>query len=105
MRSGRQEADNLYNAPALPAYEEPQDTYQGAASSPEATDSNLAMLEKAVPGVPGEDYPIYAEVPESGFSCEGQVDGGNNRGRYCGPEVFFTFFTSMTTAVYFVIEQ
>ena len=34
------------------------------------------MLEKAVPGVPGEDYPIYAEVPESGFSCDGQVDGG-----------------------------
>ena len=65
----------------------------------------LAMLQTSIPGVPGEDYPIYAEVPESGFSCEGQVDGGNNRGRYCGPEVFFTFFTSMTTAVYFVIEQ
>ena len=40
------------------------------------------MLEKAVPGVPGEDYPIYAEVPESGFSCEGQVDGGY----YADPE-------------------
>merc|ERR1712168_348505 len=24
----------------------------------------------------GEDYPIYAEVPESAFSCEGQVEGG-----------------------------
>ena len=41
-----------------------------------AGDDNLAMLEKAVPGIPGEDYPIYSEVPESGFSCEGQVDGG-----------------------------
>merc|ERR1719244_852839 len=40
------------------------------------------MLEKAIPGVPGEDYPIYAEVPESGFSCEGQVDGGY----YADPE-------------------
>merc|ERR550519_1802188 len=79
-RSGRQ--DELYNAPALPAYEEPQDTYQGAASSPAETDSNLAMLEKAVPGVPGEDYPIYAEVPESGFACDGQVDGGY----YADPE-------------------
>ena len=39
-------------------------------------DPNLAMLEKAVPGIPGEDYPIFAEVPESGFSCDGQVDGG-----------------------------
>ena len=40
------------------------------------------MLEKAVPGIPGEDYPIYAEVPESGFSCDGQVDGGY----YADPE-------------------
>ena len=43
---------------------------------------NLAMLEKAVPGVPGEDYPILAEVPESGFSCDGQVEGGY----YADPE-------------------
>jgi len=31
------------------------------------------MLEKAVPGVPGQDYPILAEVPETSFSCDGQV--------------------------------
>ena len=41
-----------------------------------AQDDNIAMLEKAVPGIPGEDYPIYAEVPETSFSCDGQVDGG-----------------------------
>lgn len=41
-------------------------------------DDNLAMLEKSVPGVPGEDYPIYAEVPETAFVCDGQVDGGEN---------------------------
>lgn len=39
-------------------------------------DDNIAMLEKAVPGVPGQDYPIYAEVPDTSFSCDGQVDGG-----------------------------
>lgn len=39
-------------------------------------DNNLAMLEKSIPGVPGQDYPILAEVPESSFSCDGQVDGG-----------------------------
>merc|ERR1712157_715668 len=50
--------------------------YQGAASSPAGSDDNIAMLEKAVPGIPGEDYPIYAEVPETAFSCDGQVDGG-----------------------------
>jgi len=33
-------------------------------------------LEETIPGVPGEDYPIYAEVPETSFSCDGQVDGG-----------------------------
>ena len=32
--------------------------------------------------MPGEDYPIYAEVPESGFVCDGQVDGGY----YADPE-------------------
>ena len=46
------------------------------------SDSNIAMLEKAVPGVPGQDYPIYAEVPETGFECDGQVDGGY----YADPE-------------------
>merc|ERR1711874_496997 len=76
-------ADTSYAAPdAQPAYGGDQDVYQGAASSPAASDDNLAMLEKAVPGVPGEDYPIYAEVPESGFACDGQVDGGY----YADPE-------------------
>ena len=30
-------------------------------------------LEEAIPGTPGVDYPILAEVPETGFSCDGQV--------------------------------
>merc|ERR1712054_637350 len=76
-------ADSSYAAPdAQPAYGGDQDVYQGAASSPAGSDDNLAMLEKAVPGVPGEDYPIYAEVPETGFACDGQVDGGY----YADPE-------------------
>jgi hypothetical protein len=90
-RGGRQ--DTGYAAPGLdagyaspsdaqPAYGGDQDIYQGAASSPAGSDDNIAMLEKAIPGVPGEDYPIYAEVPESGFSCEGQIDGGY----YADPE-------------------
>ena len=48
----------------------------GAGGAGGSGDPNLAMLEKAVPGVPGEDYPIYAEVPETSFICDGQVDGG-----------------------------
>ena len=54
-----------------------QAQYGGGASDP-----NIDMLAKAVPGVPGQDYPIYAEVPETGFSCDGQVDGGY----YADPE-------------------
>ena len=30
-------------------------------------------LEETIPGTPGVDYPILAEVPETGFSCDGQV--------------------------------
>ncbi len=40
------------------------------------SDPALEALAGNIPGVPGEDYPIFAEVPESAFTCEGQVDGG-----------------------------
>jgi len=67
-RSGRQEAP--LEGYAQPAYGGDLDTA--------ASDANgaLDMLQNAIPGVPGEDYPIFAEVPESGFTCDGQVDGG-----------------------------
>merc|ERR1712106_536123 len=39
-------------------------------------------LEEAVPGVPGDDYPIFSDVPETSFLCDGQVDGGY----YADPE-------------------
>merc|ERR1711971_452910 len=67
-RSGRQEAP--LEGYAQPAYGGDLDT---AASDPAGA---LDMLQNAIPGVPGEDYPIYAEVTESGFTCDGQVDGG-----------------------------
>ncbi|XP_068236082.1 eggshell protein 2A-like [Palaemon carinicauda] len=37
----------------------------------------IADLENAIPGggVPGQDYPILASVPETGFTCEGQIPG------------------------------
>merc|ERR1719367_2626406 len=37
---------------------------------------------KSVPGIPGEDYPIYSEAPETAFACDGQVNGGY----YADPE-------------------
>ncbi|QQP36485.1 Putative LOC100114681, partial [Caligus rogercresseyi] len=33
----------------------------------------LDWLLNSVPGTPGTDYPILAEVPETGFACDGQV--------------------------------
>ena len=35
-----------------------------------ATDDAVTSI---IPGMAGEDYHIYAEVPESGFVCDGQV--------------------------------
>merc|ERR1712168_630585 len=67
LRQGRQEEP-------LGGYGQPSygdlDTAASDAADP------LAMLQGAIPGVPGEDYPIYAEVPETAFACDGQVDGG-----------------------------
>merc|ERR1712106_750571 len=60
---------------SVPVY----DQYQGAASDDSgalASDDPLAGLTNNIPGVPGEDYPIYSEVPETAFACDGQVDGG-----------------------------
>jgi len=39
-------------------------------------------LEENIPGVPGDDYPIYAEVPDTSFLCDGQAEGGY----YADPE-------------------
>jgi len=58
-----------------------QATYNGD-SAADAAAAELAALEANIPGIPGEDYPIYAEVPETAFACDGQVDGGY----YADPE-------------------
>ena len=34
-------------------------------------------LEENIPGVPGDDYPIYAEVPDTSFVCDGQAEVAN----------------------------
>lgn len=60
-------------------YNDDQDAAASDESASQADDAEvdpLAMLMKSVPGIPGEDYPIFAEAPETAFSCEGQVNGG-----------------------------
>merc|ERR1711892_1118612 len=71
QRRGRQEALDAYEGDAA------LDSYAS-----DAVSDPLSMLQASIPGIPGEDYPIYAEVPESGFVCDGQVDGGY----YADPE-------------------
>ncbi|XP_040564736.1 uncharacterized protein [Lepeophtheirus salmonis] len=36
----------------------------------------------SIPGVPGEDYPVYGQVPRTSFSCKGKINGG----LYADPE-------------------
>ena len=47
-----------------------QDSVQGGSGDP------IEDLKNNIPGVPGEDYPILAEVPELSFTCEGRIAGG-----------------------------
>merc|ERR1739847_20391 len=68
FRRGRQDASAGYTAPDdVPVYaaSDAVPTYEAAG------DDALAALGNSIPGVPGEDYPIYAEVPESGCTCDG----------------------------------
>ena len=39
-------------------------------------DQYLKMLMNVIPGIPGQDYPIFGEIPSTSFSCQGRVFGG-----------------------------
>ena len=36
----------------------------------------MDWLRDSIPGEPGVDYPIFAEVQDTAFSCEGRKFGG-----------------------------
>jgi len=38
-------------------------------------DDPLAALAQNIPGVPGEDYPIFVNPPETSFDCNEQIEG------------------------------
>ena len=38
-------------------------------------DDALAGLSVNIPGVPGQDYPIFAFPPETSFLCDNQIQG------------------------------
>ena len=41
-----------------------------------ATADPLEVLAKNIPGTPGDDYPIFAQVPPTSFFCSGLTPGG-----------------------------
>ena len=43
------------------------------------SDDPLDWLRDSIPGEPGLDYPIFNEVQETSFSCEGRKFGGKNK--------------------------
>jgi len=81
-RRGRQEDLGAEPLGAYGAADAPLDSYGAESELDAKAAAELAALEANIPGIPGEDYPIYSEVPESGFVCDGQVDGGY----YADPE-------------------
>ena len=40
--------------------------------------NSIEDLMHSIPGTPGQDYPVLAEVPETRFTCDGRVAGGIN---------------------------
>eukprot|EP00095_Tigriopus_kingsejongensis_P005295 snap_masked-scaffold758_size101577-processed-gene-0.12 protein:Tk05295 transcript:snap_masked-scaffold758_size101577-processed-gene-0.12-mRNA-1 annotation:"hypothetical protein EAI_12463" len=54
----------------------------GGVSGPTTDEVNLKMLQGSVPGIPGEDYPIYGQVPSTSFECQDKIFGGY----YADPE-------------------
>ena len=44
-----------------------------AAETKQRKGRDLDSLEYPIPGIPGEDYPIYSTALDTGFSCDGQV--------------------------------
>ena len=77
-RQGRQEADTGYGAPQA-EYGQPQADASSLSESHSGDHQGLDWLLESVPGTPGEDYPILAAVPETAFTCDGQVEGGKSR--------------------------
>jgi len=54
----------------------------GAPGGEGSTDPAVLALSEAIPGTPGEDYPIYSTPPDTSFTC----DDGKIEGYYGDPE-------------------
>ena len=68
-------ADSINDVMTSISYDDYSDSLAGAAGVSQ-DEVNLKMLMNAVPGTPGEDYPIYAEAPATDFDCGDKKFGG-----------------------------
>merc|ERR1712226_47158 len=39
------------------------------------SEDQISSLAKVIPGIPGEDFPIYGELPSTSFLCDERVPG------------------------------
>merc|ERR1711892_642961 len=46
-----------------------------AAVSAQQEEDPIAALSNAIPGSPGEDYPIFSSPPDTSFLCDGHIEG------------------------------
>merc|ERR1712165_200012 len=54
----------------------PDSSARDSSSGEESGTGGVGSLEETIPGIPGDDYPIFAEVPDTSFVCDGLVEGG-----------------------------
>ncbi|XP_047471166.1 uncharacterized protein LOC125026633 [Penaeus chinensis] len=75
--------------PPSNGYAPPSNTY-GTPNGGYGVDPEIAALAENIPGggVPGEDYPILASVPDTGFSCDAQAVQGYYADTQAGCQVF-----------------
>ncbi|XP_042206158.1 pro-resilin-like [Homarus americanus] len=71
-------ASNGFGSAPRNGYGAPPSTGYGAPTGGYGQDDELAALLESIPGggVPGEDYPILASPPNTGFSCDDQAVQG-----------------------------
>jgi len=66
-----------HNSPSIDLAAYGDSNLQGEASIlSEQRSSFSASLDDVIPGVPGQDYPIFGEAPATRFSCDGKAVGG-----------------------------
>ncbi|XP_064082665.1 pro-resilin-like [Macrobrachium nipponense] len=70
----RRTPSNGYGAPPSNNYGAPPSNSYGPPRNSYGIDPTIAALAENIPGggVPGEDYPILASVPDTGFDCNAQ---------------------------------